>query len=147
MKHLYVIISFETREKQYMHLQPIEKNNKYSITQKKRVLTKALINLVDRLHLSRQETSAILGPSESSLSRIFSKSHSYIDPESKEGQLTLLLLRMYRNLDTLFGGNEIQCQLWLRNENSHLNGIPIQLIQSIEGLVLTDLAPKKRTLN
>ncbi len=102
---------------------------------KKRVLTKALIRMVERLQLSRQELSHILGPSESTLSRLFAHS-IYLDPGSKEGQLAILLIRFYRNLDTLFGGNVKQCQLWLRSENKHLQGVPIVLIQTIEGLVL-----------
>lgn len=102
---------------------------------KKRVLTKALIRMVEQLQLSRQELSHILGPSESTLSRLFANT-IYLDPASKEGQLAILLLRFYRSLDTLFGGNAKQCQLWLRSENKHLQGIPIALIQTIEGLVL-----------
>ena len=104
---------------------------------KKRVLTKALLRMSTRLQLSRQELSAILGPSEATLSRLFTKEGAFLEPDSKEGQLALLLLRLYRSLDTLFGGNEKQCQLWLRSENSHLRAKPIQLVQSIEGLVST----------
>lgn len=102
---------------------------------KKRILTKALKRMAEQLNLSRQELSAILGPSEATLSRIFTKPNHYIDPTSKEGQLTILLLRLYRSLDALFGSNTKQCQLWLRSDNKHLNGRPIYLIQSIAGLV------------
>lgn len=103
--------------------------------EQKKILTKAVIRLTDYLKLSRQELSAIIGPSEASLSRIFTKPDCYLDPASKEGQLSLLLLRLYRSLDALFGGNAQQCQLWLRSDNHHLNGTPIKLMQSIEGLV------------
>jgi len=119
-----------------MHAQSLKIDKEHSEENKKRILTNALIRMAERLNLSRQELSIILGPSESSLSRLFNKSNNYIDPSAKEGQLTLLLLRLYRSLDTLFGGNEKQCQLWLRSENKHLKAIPIVLIQSIEGLVL-----------
>src|SRR5580692_10683114 len=102
--------------------------------EEKRILTKALKRVSARLNLTRLELSAILGPSESSLSRLFAKSDYYINPASKEGQLAILLLRFYKNLDILFGGNSDQCRLWLRSENSHLNAMPIDLIQSIEGL-------------
>lgn len=119
-----------------MRAQPLKAHKEYTAEDKKRVLTKALIRMAEQFNLSRQELSAILGPSESSLSRIFSKPNVYIDPASKEGQLAIILLRLYRSLNTLFGGNEKQCQLWLRSENKHLNGKPILLIKSIEGLVL-----------
>ena len=119
-----------------MRAQPLNPKNEHTLEDQKRVLTKAIIRLTERFSMSRQELSAILGPSESSLSRLFSKPNIYIDPFSKEGQLAILLLRLYRSLDVLFGGNAEQCQLWLRSENTHLNSKPILLIQSIEGLVL-----------
>ncbi len=116
---------------------PARKTRKdHSIEDKKRVLTKALLRMIERLDLSRKELSAVIGRSEPSLSRIYTKSF-YIDPATKEGQLAVLLLRLYRSLDTLFGGNTKQCQTWLRSNNKHLNNTPINLIQSIEGLVFT----------
>jgi len=118
-----------------MGAQPLKSGHPSSHEEKKRVLTKALIRMVERLQLSRQELSVILGPSESTLSRLFANT-IYMDPDSKEGQLAILLLRFYRSLDTLFGGNVQQCQLWLRSENKHLQGVPVVLIQTIEGLVL-----------
>ena len=103
---------------------------------KKQVLTKAFIRMALYLNLSRQELFAIIGASEPSLSRLFN-GQRYLDPASKEGQLAILLLRLYRSLDALFGGNAKQCQLWLRNENEHLHGVPIELICSIQGLIHT----------
>ena len=103
--------------------------------EKDRVLTKAVIRMSEQLALSRQELSRILGPSESSLSRLFAHT-TCLDHASKEGQVAILLLRLYRSLATLFGGNTQQCQLWLRSDNQHLHNQPVILIQSIEGLVL-----------
>ncbi len=106
----------------------------------KEVLRKALNRVALNLDLSRQELAGIVGFSESTLSRIFNSNktkQNYIEPSSKEGQLAILLLRLYRNLNVLFGGNEKQCQQWLRSENSYLDGVPVNLIQSIEGLILT----------
>lgn len=114
----------------------LKTNREHNAEEKKRVLTKAVIRMSERLALSRKELAAVIGCSEPSLSRM-SKANFYIDPESKEGQLSLLLLRAYRSLDTLFGGNKEQSRLWLRSKNKHLSNVPIELIQSIEGLVLT----------
>ncbi len=102
---------------------------------RKRVLTKALISMVMILQLSHKELSAIVGLSESTCRRLFKSKSTLINPKSKEGQLALLLLRLYRNLDVLFGGNVNQCRLWLRSHNKHLNGVPLDLIKTIEGLV------------
>lgn len=119
-----------------MHASSFNIHTEHSRDDKSRILIKALIRMTERLRLSRQELAAILGLSESSLSRLFTKPRTFLDPDSKEGQFVILLLRFYRSLDTLFGGNENQCQLWLRSENKHLRGNPILLIQSIEGLVM-----------
>ncbi|MCD6039688.1 MAG: hypothetical protein K0S27_1088 [Gammaproteobacteria bacterium] len=107
----------------------------HTAEEKKQVLTKSILRLAEHLQLSRQELAIILGSSQSSLSRLFAKT-IFIDPASKEGELAILLLRIYRSLHALLGGNLIQCQLWLRSENKHLHEKPITLIQSIQGLVL-----------
>lgn len=101
---------------------------------KERVLKKALIRVADKLELSRREIGAIIGISEASLSRLYDDKRS-IDPHSKEGELALMLLRLFRSLDTLFGGNEAQCRLWFRNQNSHLGNTPAELVQSVQGLI------------
>jgi hypothetical protein len=116
---------------------PAHKLEKTGLIEKE-ILNKALGRAAVKLELSRQELSAIVGPSESSLSRMFSNNRNkknYIVPHSKKGQLAILLLRIYRNLDVLFRGNEKQCRLWLRSENMHLGSIPIELIKSVEGLI------------
>jgi len=73
--------------------------------------------------------------------RLFAKADTRFkfisDTQPKEGQLAILLLRLYRSLDTLFGGNSTQCQLWLRSHNLHLGLKPIKLIETIQGLTLT----------
>ncbi len=104
------------------------------------VLTKAIQRLAAELDLTRHELSLIMGRSEATFSRLFKndahgKNAKYLDPSSKEGQLAILLVRLYRNLDVLFGGNAKQSQLWLRSDNDHLQKKPIELIESVEGLV------------
>lgn len=106
------------------------------------VLTRAIQKLAIELDLTQQELSIIIGPSKSTFSRLFkndarikdSKS-SLLDPLTKEGQLAILLLRLYRNLDVIFGGNAKQSQLWLKSDNEHLQNKPYELIRSVEGLV------------
>lgn len=121
-----------------MHAQ-IEKVPKIN---KAAVLTKAIQRLAVELDLSRHELSLIMGRSEATFSRLFKNyvnvkngKAKYFEPSSKEGQLAILLLRIYKNLDVLFGGNTRQCQLWLRSNNEHLEKKPIDLMKSVEGLV------------
>ena len=52
--------------------------------------------------------------------------------ESEE--VELLLVKNYRSLHGIMGGHEAEMRLWMTSENSHLKGIPEQLIMSAGGL-------------
>jgi uncharacterized protein (DUF2384 family) len=98
------------------------------------VLTKALLRAADLLGLSSRALSRILGVSEASISRLVSGSRT-IDPASKEGELALLLVRVYRSLDALVGTDAAARKAWLESDNRALNGRPIDLLQRTDGLV------------
>lgn len=98
------------------------------------VITKAFINAAKLLQLNTQEIIHITGMSPASWTRVCHHKR-LIEVDSKEGEMAVLFLRVYRSLDALFGGNDDASRDWLRSENYHLEGIPIELIQSIEGLV------------
>ena len=98
------------------------------------VLTQAVARAADHLSLTGRELAAVLGVSPSSLSRM-SRGGRAIDPESKEGELALLFLRVFRSLDALLGGDAEKCRQWLRAYNRHLAGVPADLLQTAQGLV------------
>src|SRR5437588_4316454 len=98
------------------------------------VLTKALLRAAQLLELSSTVLARILGVSEASVSRLASGART-VDPQSKEGELALLLVRVYRSLDALVGSDAAQRQAWLHGHNRALNGRPIDLIQRTDGLV------------
>ena len=58
-----------------------------------------------------------------------------LDPETKEGELALLFLRLFRSLDALVGGDDDKAKLWLFAENEHVTGVPAERIKTVEGLV------------
>jgi hypothetical protein len=99
------------------------------------VVSKALLRAAETLGLSSAELAEIIGTSESSLSRIRNQKRAPIPLESKEGELVLLFLRIFRSLDALVGGNEGHAKAWLHAENHHLGGVPLQRMKRIEGLV------------
>ena len=103
------------------------------IQESQAVLRKALINACKRLNLDQKDLSQILGFSEATASRLFNNA-AYIKPNSNEWALAVLFLRMYRSLDSLFGGNESQCRLWMDSNNNYLRGTPRELIKTIQGL-------------
>ena len=101
------------------------------------VLTRALLRASGALGLSGQVMSRVVGVSAASWSRLVSGERQ-VDPESKEGELALLFLRMFRSLDALLGGDVAQAREWLRAENHHLSAVPLECIQSVAGLVRVD---------
>jgi hypothetical protein len=98
------------------------------------VLTKALLRAAELLGLSSAVLARVLGVSEASVSRLSAGART-VDPQSKEGELALLLVRVYRSLDALVGTDASQRNAWLQGENRALNGRPIDLIQRTDGLV------------
>lgn len=97
------------------------------------VLLKALLNTREQLGLTQVQLAAIVGVNRSAISR-WSESGG-LKPQSKTGELALLLIRIYRSLYTLFGGNLDDMRHFLRTQNHHLAGIPLALMSQVQGLV------------
>ena len=97
------------------------------------VLAKAVLSAATRLELRQRQLAAVLGASEASVSRL--QTGRRIDPASKEGELALLFLRVYRSLDALVGGDDTRARAWLTAYNDHLGGVPADRLTSVEGLV------------
>lgn len=55
-------------------------------------------------------------------------------PDQKSFELAVLFVRLYRSLDGIVAGDDKVASDWLRNKNSVLNAIPLELIQTISGL-------------
>lgn len=98
------------------------------------VLSKAVLRAADILGISPKDLARILGISTASVSRLASGAR-LIDPASKEGEMGLLLLRVFRSLDALLGGDSAKCRHWLRAENHHLSGVPAEMLTRVTGLV------------
>jgi hypothetical protein len=97
------------------------------------LLAKAFLRAGNILRLTQKELSGVLGVSEPTLSRLVHKGHS-ISPQDKDGEIALLFLRIFRSLDALFGGHEVDMQKWFDSPNHYLKGIPRNLIKSLQGL-------------
>jgi len=97
------------------------------------VLTKALLRAAELLDLSQKSLAAVLGVSAATVSRLGRTKQ--IDPDSKQGELALLFVRLYRSLDTMVGGDADKARQWLWAENVHLGGVPAERITTVAGLV------------
>lgn len=96
------------------------------------VLAKAVLTAREHLAMTQQELAAIVGVDRSAVSRW---KQNGLRVDSKTGELALLLVRIYRALFALFGGNLGDMRHFLRTENRHLGGVPLQLMEQVQGLV------------
>ena len=97
------------------------------------VLAKATLAAADRLGLRNRQLAAIIGSSEASVSRL--QNGRALEPDSKEGELALMFVRLYRSLDALVGGDDVKARAWLAAPNDHLGGVPADRLRTVEGLV------------
>jgi hypothetical protein len=60
------------------------------------------------------------------------------EPTSLKGQCQLFVIRLYRSLYAISGGDYEFMKHWFTTENSALHGTPKELIKAIDGLVLVN---------
>lgn len=98
------------------------------------VLAKALLRAQDVMGVDNQQMAGILGVNRTTLTRAY-RSLS-LDPEQNAGRLAALVLRVYRSVHTLMGGNSENIRHWISTPNHAFAGdTPLASMQSIEGLV------------
>jgi hypothetical protein len=98
------------------------------------VVTKSVMRAAARLDLPNRIVAAALGVSEATVSRMGAGAYQ-LEPGSKPYELAVLLLRLFRSLDAIVGGDVAVARAWLRNQNTALGAAPISLIESVMGLV------------
>jgi uncharacterized protein (DUF2384 family) len=98
------------------------------------ILTKATMRAAARLDISGQLLAKALGVSAAQVSR-FRSSEAALADRSKPFELAALLVRVFRSLDAITGGDEAAARAWLRAPNTALAARPMDLIASVQGLV------------
>ena len=99
------------------------------------LVASAVCKAADALGLKRSQLAATIGVSEPTLSRL--KRGQYGVPEGKPYELALLLIRIYRALYAIVGGDTQAMQHWLKTPNRHFNlRAPAELIQKVDGIAL-----------
>lgn len=99
------------------------------------VLGKSVLSAAQFLGISAETLGHIIGRDRTSISRL--KKNPAIDPASKAGELSLLLIRVYRGLFAILGGNQSAMKEWLGQNNTGLSGKPVELMKSVTGLTNT----------
>jgi hypothetical protein len=92
------------------------------------VLTKATLRAGKALGLNQAQIGVVVGRDRTSLRR-------GLDPDSKAGELAALLIRLYRSLYALVGGDPEAMVHWMGTENQHTGGVPREQIRQVTGLV------------
>lgn len=97
------------------------------------VLSKAVLRAAERLGLKGIELARVLGVSSATVSRMQRGGYA-LNPGGKEWELAVLLVRIFRGLDSIVGSEE-EARAWFNSDNDGLNGCPRELITRTEGLV------------
>ena len=97
-----------------------------------RVIAKAVFNASQRLGLSQRELGRVLGVSDAVVSRMKGGAAPL---SGKPFELAACLVRVFRSLDAIAGGDPDTIRGWMRNENADLAGVPRERIASAPGLV------------
>jgi hypothetical protein len=97
-------------------------------------LTKATLRAAQELDIKNQVLATILGLSESTVSRM-TKNKYFVERGRKDFELAALFVRLYRSLDAIVGGDQKVARSWLNNKNVVWRDAPINMIQTVTGLV------------
>ncbi len=99
-----------------------------------RVLGGAVTTAADLMGLNKAMLAKVLGVSAASAGRLYSGAYQ-LNPHSKEWDMALLLVRLFRSLDAIMAGDEKALRSWLASHNLALNAKPLELLTTASGLV------------
>ena len=96
------------------------------------VLAKAVLNAAEQLGLSQSVLAAVLGLHRTTITQL--KTNLELDPNSKQGELALLLIRLAQALFALTGGDQKWIQHFMHTTCRATGGIPAEEVTRLEGL-------------
>lgn len=98
------------------------------------ILTKAALRAAERLGLSGRQLAEVVGVSDATISR-WKRGESLLEPGSKPFELAAMLVRVFRSLDAITGGDEAVAKAWMRAPNLALAAAPAERMVQVQGLV------------
>ena len=98
------------------------------------VLSRAVVRAARLLGLSQRALAGVLGISEASASRLCAGRYVLSQERAKEWELAVLLVRVFRSLDALWGHGDA-ARAWLAGPNTALGAAPVDLLPTVAGLV------------
>ena len=97
-----------------------------------RVVAKAAFNAARELDLTQRDLGRVIGVSEATVSRMKDGGYAL---EGKPLELELCLIRVFRSLDAIAGGEAETIRGWMRNPNAVLGGAPKAMVTTATGLI------------
>ncbi len=97
------------------------------------VVTKAVLRAAERLGLTARTLARVIGVSEPTVSRM-KRGDFVLEDGSKPFELAVLLVRVFRSLDAIAGGDETVVRAWMGSPNAALGLPPAEKITTIAGL-------------
>lgn len=99
------------------------------------VLSQAVVEAARRLAIGPTDLGSIVGVSQPTASRLIQGDYS-LRESGKEWELSAHLVRLYRSLFSLVGGDDELARGWLRSANkAFAEQTPIALIKRVDGLL------------
>src|SRR5450755_777877 len=95
---------------------------------KEAVLTSATLRAAALLGLTDADVAHVIGVSGATLSRLRAGRRT-ISLGSKEAELALMLVRVYRSLDGILGEDREAMRAWFHGKNRHLRDAPAELVR------------------
>ena len=96
------------------------------------VLAEAVLKTANLLGLSNTQLAAVMGLDIMSMKQI--EFSAVLEPTSAHGEAGILLIRYYQSLSALTGDDSEWIDYFMNAFNTATDGIPIQQIQTREGL-------------
>lgn len=96
------------------------------------ILAKAGFRAAKELGLSQKELADVIGVSTASVSRM---KNGDFPLTGKPFELATCLVRVFRSLDAIVGGDPVALKSWMAAANSDLHATPRDLVQTTAGLV------------
>jgi Protein of unknown function (DUF2384) len=100
------------------------------------VVSKAVARAAELLGLTNAALARTIGVSEATASRLRAGAYA-LEVDSKAYELAVLLVRLFRGLDAIVGGDAASLRSWMVAANHALGGVPRDLVQTATGLVAT----------
>ncbi|MBB5192390.1 hypothetical protein HNQ50_003131 [Silvimonas terrae] len=96
--------------------------------QEEAVVTRAVVRTAEKLDFRQSDLGRLLGLSGASVSRMVHGQYE-LNIHRPEWDVALALIRVYRSLSSILGGQEDLIRRWMHSPNTDLGGVPSDILR------------------